>query len=193
MVALNLGFMTISVNIQSVRIEPHLKRKSISQNGMQCKVISKKKSRRNAFLNFYDHMCEETWDAAQWIRREMRQVIRKKLIFNQFVMKIETKRIKRGLKFGVKKKLFVNQNEEKMQKFEFRENDVKNQCYYTCRRCAAHLYLQADLEGEDDELRAHDVVRDDCHNIKRISLNWYAVECRCGAYLGFLHANQQTV
>lgn len=80
-----------------------------------------------------------------------------------------------------------------MQRFEFSADEIKNQCYYSCRRCSAHLYLQADIQGEDDELKAHEVHRNDCNNTKRISLNRYAVECRCGTYLGFLQADQQTV
>lgn len=79
-----------------------------------------------------------------------------------------------------------------MQEFKFNANEIKNQCFYTCRVCFAHLYLQAHIEGEHDQLKAHDVDRDDCYN-KVISLNRYTVACRCGAYLGFLHANRQTV
>lgn len=78
-----------------------------------------------------------------------------------------------------------------MQKFS--KSEVKNQSFYTCCSCSAHLYLQADIQSVADELGGHDLNRDDLRNTKRISLNRYTVECCCGAYLGFLRPDHQTV
>lgn len=81
-----------------------------------------------------------------------------------------------------------NHNRVAMEKFT--KSEIKNQSFYTCCRCSAHLYLHADIQDEDDELNGHDLNRDNLRNTKRISLNQYTVECYCGAYLGFLRPDR---
>lgn len=89
------------------------------------------------------------------------------------------------------KKFLAIPNSKKME--EFNRSQIKNQSFYTCCRCSAHLYLQADIRGVNSDLDGHDLNRVNLRNIKRISLNQYTVECRCGAYLGFLHPDHRTV
>lgn len=75
-----------------------------------------------------------------------------------------------------------------MQKFS--ESAVKNQSFYTCRRCFAHIYLHSNIKSVNTILTAHELDRENTINTKR---NQYALECDCGAYLGFFRPDLQTI